>query len=72
MKATLSFQLPEDQDDFTLATNAAKYFGALWDFQNYLREKVKYQNNPQTDWEKVQDMFFKILEDSDVNLYNIA
>lgn len=31
MKATLSFNLPEEQEEFQTAANAAKYKAALWE-----------------------------------------
>lgn len=31
MKATLSFNLPEERDEFETAVNAGKYKGALWE-----------------------------------------
>lgn len=31
MKATLSFNLPEERDEFETAVNAAKYQAALWE-----------------------------------------
>jgi hypothetical protein len=41
-EAILKFNLPEDQDDFELATNASKYYSVLWELDQYLRSKVKY------------------------------
>lgn len=42
MKATLEFNLPEDRDDFALATNASKMWSVLWELDQDLRAKVKY------------------------------
>ena len=41
-KATLEYNLPEEQDEFELAANAGKYYSVLWDLDQYLRNKVKY------------------------------
>ena len=42
MKATLEFDLPEDNDSFKMATRGADYFCVLWDLKELLRQKRKY------------------------------
>ena len=42
MKATLEFNLPEDQQDFDLAVNGAKAQVALWEMDQWLRAQYKY------------------------------
>jgi hypothetical protein len=42
MKATLEFNLPEDQSDFDLAANGAKGQSALWEMDQWLRSQYKY------------------------------
>lgn len=46
MVGTLSFTLPEEQDEFELATNAHKYLAAIQDFDDYLRSQLKYCELP--------------------------
>jgi hypothetical protein len=43
-KATLTFDLdlPEDFEEFELATSARKYSLVLWELDHYLRNKIKY------------------------------
>ena len=41
-KATLEYQLPEEQGEFDLANNADKYYLALWEVYVYLRNQSKY------------------------------
>jgi len=36
MKATLEFDLPEDQDQYEMVNNASNYFDALFAFNEYL------------------------------------
>jgi hypothetical protein len=43
MKAKLEFELPEDQYEFEVASNAHKYKRCLEDFDNYLRSRLKYE-----------------------------
>jgi hypothetical protein len=42
MKATLKFNLPEEQEEFELASNAVKYSIVLSDIDNHLRSKIKH------------------------------
>jgi hypothetical protein len=45
MKATLEFNLPEDQSDFDLAVNGTKAQAALWEMDQYLRNELKYSDD---------------------------
>jgi hypothetical protein len=42
MKATLEFNLPEDQAEYDMAINAPKFYKIIWDMKQELRSKVKY------------------------------
>ena len=42
MKAILEYNLPEDQEDFALATNALNFWRVLWELDQELRSKTKY------------------------------
>jgi hypothetical protein len=44
MKATLTFDLKEDQHAFDCAVNGTIYFDLLDDIRQYLRSLEKYQN----------------------------
>ncbi len=48
MKATLEFNLPEENPEFDLAMNGPKYHSALWDIENKLRQWVKYETAPES------------------------
>jgi hypothetical protein len=41
-KATITYDLPEEQDDFDFANNGGKFYSVLWELDQYLRNKVKY------------------------------
>ena len=41
-KATLTFDLPEEGNEFETAIKGAKYIGTLQEFDNFLRGKIKY------------------------------
>jgi len=42
MKAILEFDLPEDDDDLTLALKGKELWFILWEFDAQLREVIKY------------------------------
>lgn len=68
-KATLTFTLPEEQEEFELANNAANMHSALTDLYNLYRNNVKYGGDPNTTWEEVRTQFFEILNENDVELF---
>ena len=45
MKATLEFNLPDDQEDFKHATNGFNYYMALVEMDQWLRAEYKYNDN---------------------------
>jgi hypothetical protein len=42
MKAILKFNLPEDNTEFELATQASNMYSVLWDLDQWLRSNTKY------------------------------
>jgi hypothetical protein len=44
MKATLTFNLPEERYEFDNATQGSKMRSVLWDFDQWLRSKTKYED----------------------------
>jgi hypothetical protein len=42
VKATLEYNLPDDQIEFDMATNGHKMHSVLWDLDQWLRSKTKY------------------------------
>jgi len=58
MKAILEFNLPEDQQDFELATKGLKFWSILWDLDQSLRAKTKYASDdlPQDKYDAYQEI----------------
>jgi hypothetical protein len=58
MKATLEFNLPDDQQDFDLATNGLKFWSVLWELDQSLRSKTKYAPDslPQDKYDAYQEI----------------
>lgn len=52
-KATLTFQLPEETQDFQDACKAQHYVGVIDELDNFLRSKLKY-----TELTDEQDMVY--------------
>ena len=64
MKATLEFNLPEDQEDFDLACNAGTFHYRVRNFEEWLRAQVKYGNyaeEQQAVFETVKEKFYAAL-----------
>jgi hypothetical protein len=45
MKATLKFNLPEEQPEFDLAVNGSKWSFVAWKVDQELRSKIKYSES---------------------------
>lgn len=49
MKATLTFNLPEDQPEFEDATNGNQWKDLVYELDQNLRSFVKYENIPESE-----------------------
>lgn len=72
MRHIMIFNLPRDRDELTLAEHGSKYWGALWELQKCIRDKVKYSSIQETTWEDVQSLFYEVLEEEGVDLDEIS
>lgn len=73
MKAILEFNLPEDNQDFTLATNGTKFWSVLWELDQSLRGKTKYAPDdlPQDKYDayqEIRDELHELMSNHNVNL----
>ena len=71
MKATLEFNLPDDQNEFDLAVQGSKMYLALWDISKELRTLWKYEELSEEEWnmvERIRDKFYEILDDNQIKL----
>lgn len=68
MIATLTFNLPEEQNEFDTANNALNYKRALNEISYFLRNKVKYGGELNIEVAKMREEFYKILEENGVEL----
>lgn len=71
MKAILEFNLPEDQNEFDLANNAAKLSLFAWKFQQYLRSQIKYADKPD-DIDEIYEKWFEMMRTDDIDLESLV
>ena len=62
-QASLTFNLPEEKEDFLLAVKAGTVRSALEEFSRALRGKVKYGEQPDTTWEECRQLFWDVMRD---------
>jgi len=70
MKVTMQFELPEDQQQLEAAMKAFDYKHALFDFAEEIRRRTKHVDDCKTDWESVSSVFFDIINERGVELYD--
>ena len=71
MKATLEFNLPEEQAEHYCAIKGADMLNVLWELKAELRSMLKYGELTEQQYEivdKIQDFLFSSLNDNDINL----
>lgn len=71
MKAILEFNLPEDQREYEVVTQATKMQSFLWDFSQQLRNWQKYghQFKDANDClDKIREEFYRLINDNEVNI----
>lgn len=71
MKATLEFNLPDDQAEFDFAVQGANMYSALFDISQELRTLWKYEELDEKEWdmvERIRNKFFEILDDHQIKL----
>ena len=66
MKATLEFNLPEDQDDFNYANNGFKYYLSLVEMDEWLRAEYKY--NDREEMYEVREKLRQIIFENNVKI----
>lgn len=73
MKATLEFNLPDDQHEFEYAVNGLKWKVFAIHLEEYLRNEWKYnESNYNEDQyrtlEKIREKFYEILREDELSL----
>jgi hypothetical protein len=71
MKATLEFKLPEENHEFANATQGAKMRSVLWELDQWLRAKLKFEelSDGQYDAYKLtRDQLRELLQEENIDL----
>ena len=72
MKATLEFNLPEDDDALTDARKGSDWKFAVDDLFNYLRSQIKHADHTAEEYavfERVRDQLVEILDDRGLTIH---
>lgn len=62
---TIKFNLPEESEEYKIASKASDYYCALDDFREVLRAERKYGKDR---WEEVEKKFWEILKEREIEL----
>lgn len=71
MKAIFEFNLPEDQHEYEVMSQASRVQSFLWDFSQQLRSWQKYSNDFQSAGDaldKIRSEFYKLLSENEINI----
>lgn len=73
MKATLEFNLPDDEQEYNLANNAINFWNVLWELDQELRANTKYAPDDMTDddydaYQKIRDKLHELMTENNVSL----
>ena len=72
MKATLEFNLPDDQEDFQDAVNGLKWRLMVWDFDQKLRSQLKYNDKLSSEqykvYEEIRDLLYQKMNEDGLSL----
>jgi hypothetical protein len=72
MKATLLFNLPEEQQEFRLANEAADWHSVVWEVDQKLRQHLKYGHEFKSvgeALEQIREFFYEEITDRNLQLH---
>ena len=72
MKAVLEFNLPEDNYEFANATNGSKMRSVLWELDQWMRAKLKFEELPDGEYDAIKetrDQLRILLNDENIDIY---
>ena len=64
------YKLPQEEIEYFLAINGAKYRGVLSDLAKIIRDHIKYKDNPPTSWVEFEEIFYDLLNAYGIDLLN--
>ena len=78
MKAILEFDLPQDNQEFKLATNASDWWNVCWQMDQWLRAQYKYMPDEKYSKEKydayyeAREKLFELISENGVSLDDVS
>lgn len=73
MKAKLKFKLPKENHEWYNAINGSSMRSTLWEYDQWLRSKIKYEDLTDEQYQVYQgcrDKLRELLYENDINLEN--
>lgn len=68
MRVNMSFDLPDDFDEYEMYYHARDYYCAIWDMYTELRQEWKHGEHEFVRVDRVWDRFHEILSDNGVDI----
>jgi len=72
MKVKMIFDLPDDQEEFSMAANAGKMNIVLFDFDQWLRSQIKYSDDSKASKHDImqdcRDKLYDLLRENNIDL----
>ena len=68
MKGILKYNLPEEQEEFLTAQNGSTYKLILWELDQWLRNKIKYEDIDNIKTQEVRDKLHDLLLENGIEL----
>ena len=72
MKATLKFNLPEDEVEYKNAVKSSNMYTALWEIDQWLRSQLKYNDSLTQEeydtYQKTREEFYRIINQNEITL----
>ena len=78
MKAILEFELPEDNQEFKLATKASDWWNVCWQMDQWLRAQYKYMSDESYSEDKynayyeARQKLFDLMSENGVSLDDVS
>jgi hypothetical protein len=70
MTATLTFQLPEEQDIFQVAVDSGKWRATVQEMDEWLRGKVKHGEGDVSDYVSARETLHELLTCNGLSIYD--
>ena len=73
MKATLTFNLPEEQSEFNFATQGSDWWSVCWEMDQWLRGNTKHASDSMPEdeykaYERCRDQLRELIDSQGLNL----